>query len=62
MVLRIHYLILFCTTWMMACTQPSPSTSLSLVTDTITYQLGATPVTLLLRTYKGHSPLFYIHL
>jgi hypothetical protein len=47
---------------MTACTQPSSSTTLPLVTDTLTYRLGSTPVNLILRTYSGPSSLFYIHL
>lgn len=62
MVLRFYSLLFFCIVWLSACTQPLTTEKHALVTDTLTYSLGNTPVSVILRKYNGSSPLFYVHL
>lgn len=62
MVLRIYSLLFFCIACLSACTQPSATERYPLRTDTLTYTLGNTPVSISLRTYNGPSPLFFVHL
>lgn len=62
MVLRIHYLLLSCIVWLTVCAQPVSIEKYTPVTDTLTYTLGDTPVSVTIRTYNGSRSFFLVHL